>query len=62
MAEAKKRLSDEDQARVDKVINSGYNVTERKPFRPFRLALFLLAIVMAISGFSLLIARLNGIY
>ena len=30
-------LSAEDQARVDQVINAGYNRTERQPFRPLRL-------------------------
>jgi len=59
---AERKLSDEDMARVQQYLTSGYNVTERKPFRPLRLALFWLVIVMGISAFSLLLARLNGIY
>jgi quinol-cytochrome oxidoreductase complex cytochrome b subunit len=43
------QLSPEDQKRVDSVINSGYNSTERKPFRPLRL-LFVLWIVVTCLG------------
>jgi hypothetical protein len=57
----KPKLSDEDLARVDSYLNSGFNVTERKPFRPFKLLFILALIVVGISGFALLIARLNNI-
>lgn len=43
------QLSPEDQARVDQVVNSGYNTTERKPFKPLRL-FFILAIVVIVIG------------
>lgn len=45
------RLSVEDQARVNKVIHSGVNQTERKPFRIWRL---LLVIWLVLGGMSLL--------
>ena len=45
-----KQLSPEDQANVDEFIKTGYNATERRPFRPFRL-LFVLWIVVSLLGF-----------
>lgn len=56
------RLHPEDQARVDEFIKRGVNSVERKPFRPLRLLLILIAIVMALSIFSQLQARWAGIY
>jgi hypothetical protein len=56
------RLRPEDQARVDEFIKRGVNAVERKPFRPLRLLLILIAIVMALSIFSQLLARWAGIY
>jgi len=56
------RLSPEDQARVDGFLKRGVNSVERKPFRPIRLLLILLAIVTGLSLFSLMLARLNGVY
>ena len=56
------RLSPEDQARVDKFISSGVNSVERKPFRPLRLLLILLVIVSSLTGLSLLLARVSGVY
>jgi hypothetical protein len=56
------RLHPEDQARVDEFIKRGVNSVERKPFRPLRLLLILIAIVMALSIFSQLLARWAGIY
>ena len=56
------RLHPEDQARVDEFIKRGVNSVERKPFRPLRLLLILIAIVMALSIFSQLLARWSGIY
>ena len=55
------RLSPEDQARVDQVINSGYNSTERKPFRPFRLLFVLWVIVSAMGLFAWGYARYQGL-
>jgi hypothetical protein len=56
------RLSPEDQAKVDKFVSSGINSVERKPFRPFRLLLFLIVIVSCLTGVSLLLARVAGVY
>ena len=56
------KLNPEDQARVDEFIKRGINSVERKPFKPLRLLGFLLVIVTALSVFSLVLARMNGIY
>ena len=56
------RLHPEDQARVDEFIRRGVNSVERKPFRPMRLLLILIAIVTGLSIFSQLLARWAGIY
>jgi hypothetical protein len=60
MAE-KPKLSDEDLARVDSYLHSGFNVTKRKPFRPFQLLGVLALIVVSISAFALLIASMNDV-
>ena len=39
------RLHPEDQARVDEFVSRGVNSVERKPFRPLRLLLMLIAVV-----------------
>lgn len=56
-----KKLSDEDQAKVDAYLQSGYNDVERKPFRPFLLLGVILAVLTALSLLSLLIARTKGV-
>ncbi|WP_187276606.1 DUF3094 family protein [Parahaliea maris] len=56
------RLKAEDQAKVDAFLQRGVNSVERKPFRPFRLLLVLVAIVMGLSLFSQLLARWAGVY
>ena len=56
------RLHPEDQARVDEFIKRGVNSVERQPFRPMRLLLILIVIVMGLSIFSQFIARWSGIY
>ncbi|MBP6682461.1 MAG: DUF3094 family protein [Halioglobus sp.] len=56
------RLYPEDQARVDEFIRRGVNSVERKPFRPMRLLLILIAIVTGLSIFSQFLARWAGIY
>ena len=61
MAE-QKQLSDEDMARVEEYLHSGYNATERKPFRPLYMRVLLLIAVSSLSALSLLIARSLGIY
>ena len=56
-----KKLTDEDQAKVDAYLKSGYNDVERKPFRPFLLLGVILAVLTALSLLSLLIARTKGV-
>ena len=56
------RLYPADQARVDEFVKRGVNSVERKPFRPLRLLLILIAIVLGLSIFSQLLARWAGIY
>lgn len=55
------KLSPEDQARVDQVINSGYNATDRKPFRPFRLFLVLWAVVSLLGFIAWAFAKYHGL-
>ncbi|PLW84464.1 DUF3094 domain-containing protein [Kineobactrum sediminis] len=56
------RLYPEDQAKVDAFVSRGINSVERKPFRPLRLVIVLVAIVTGLSLFSQLLARWAGIY
>ena len=56
------RLYPEDQAKVDEFISKGVNSVERKPFRPMRLMLLLIGVVLGLSILSQLIARLAGVY
>lgn len=60
MAE-KKQLSDEDMARVEEFLESGVNDTPRKPFKPLRLMIMLIVVVMGMSFLSVGITRLAGI-
>lgn len=55
-----KKLSDEDQARVDRVINSGVNDVERGPFRPWRLLFFIWLVLLALGAVSWLIGSDAG--
>lgn len=56
------RLHPEDQKRVDDYLKRGYNSVERKPFKPFRLMLMLVAVVLLLSFFSQLLAHWAGVY
>ena len=56
------RLHPEDQARVDGFIQRGVNSVERKPFRPLRLLIILIGIVLGLSIFSQFLARWAGVY
>ena len=56
------KLYPEDQAKVDEFVSRGVNSVERKPFRPFRLLLALMVIVIFLSIFSQLLAQWAGIY
>ena len=54
------RLSEEDLERVRSVTSSGYNRTERKPFRPLTLLVILWAVVAILGGISWLIGKNSG--
>lgn len=56
------RLYPEDQAKVDDFVKRGINSVERKPFRPMRLLLMLIAVVMGLSIFSQFLAHWAGVY
>ncbi len=56
------RLYPEDQAKVDEFISKGVNSVDRKPFRPLRLMLMLMGVVLGLSILSQLIARWAGVY
>ena len=53
-------LYPEDQKKVDEFVNRGINSVERKPFRPLRLFLLLIAVVTASSAFSIAAERVEG--
>ena len=53
-------LSAEDQARVDQVLNSGYNRVERKPFRGLILLAGIWAIIAALGWVSYYIGKQAG--
>ena len=53
-------LSAEDQARVDQVLNAGYNRVERKPFRGFILLAGIWAIIAALGWVSYYIGKQAG--
>lgn len=52
------KLCEEDLERVRKVTSSGIHAVERKPFRPFRLLLVIVAVLTSLSLFSIFIAGL----
>ena len=56
------RLYPEDQARVDEFLKRGVNSVERKPFKPFRMILLLIAVVTFFSILSQMIANWSGVY
>lgn len=55
-------LYPEDQKKVDEFLKRGVNSVERKPFRPMRLLIMLIAVVMGLSILSQFLARWAGIY
>lgn len=55
-----RHLSEEDQARVDAVLHSGYNQTEKKPFRGWLLAAVLAVIVVGLGVLARGIAVSQG--
>mgnify|MGYP001817275758 CR=1 FL=1 len=56
------RLRPEDQAKVDEFVNRGVNAVERKPFKPLRLIIMLIVVVVGLSVLSQLLARWAGVY
>jgi hypothetical protein len=55
-------LHPEDQEKVDEFLKRGVNAVERKPFRPGRLLIMLVVVVLGLSIFSQWLARWAGIY
>lgn len=55
-------LRPEDQQKVDEFLKRGVNSVERKPFRPGRLLIMLVVVVMGLSIFSQWLAHWAGIY
>ena len=55
-------LSEEDQARVDYVVRTGVNSTDKRPFRPILLLVLLVAVVTGFSLLSQVLARWAGVY
>ena len=56
------RLYPDDQAKVDEFISRGVNSVERKPFRPMRLLILLMVVVIGLSILRQVLARWSGIY
>ena len=56
------RLYPEDQKKVDEFVKRGVNSVERKPYRPMRLLLLLMLVVIGLSLLSQFLARWAGIY
>jgi hypothetical protein len=54
------KLSAEDMERVEKYLNSGFNTTEHKPFRGFRLLFGIWVIIAALGYLSYLIGKQAG--
>jgi uncharacterized protein involved in response to NO len=54
------KLSAEDMERVEKYLNSGFNVTERKPFRGFILLGGIWAVIAALGWISYQIGKQAG--
>jgi hypothetical protein len=57
----RRQLSDEDQARVDDYLQSGYNRSERKPFRPLLLLFVLWIVVMLLGLVAFALSRYFGV-
>ena len=55
-------LYPEDQEKVDGFLKRGVNAVPRKPFRPGRLLIMLVVVVLGLSLFSQWLARWAGIY
>jgi hypothetical protein len=54
------KLSSEDMQRVEKYLNSGFNRSQRKPFRPLLLLLVIWIVVAVLGGISWYIGKESG--
>ncbi|AJE22469.1 DUF3094 domain-containing protein [Azotobacter chroococcum] len=52
------RLKPEDQQRVDEYLSAPQHQVERQPFRPWRLALIVLTVVVCLGLLSRILGRL----
>lgn len=52
------RLNPDDQQRVDEYLSAPQHQVERQPFRPWRLALVVLAVVICLGLLSRILGRL----
>ncbi|MEX6501669.1 DUF3094 family protein [Pseudomonas zhanjiangensis] len=52
------RLSPDDQQRVEQYLSAPQHQVERQPFKPWRLLLVILAVVMGLGLLSRLLSRL----
>lgn len=58
---SQKKLSEEDQSKVDQYLKSGVNEVERKPFRPWLLLLVIVVVLTLLSLLSVFIAQTKGV-
>jgi hypothetical protein len=57
----KPQLTEQDQARVDEYLSSGFNKTEKKPYHPWILLLILFVIVSGMGFFAIWFTGFVGI-
>ena len=57
----KNQLSNEDQLRVERYLNSAQHIGEKQPFRPWRLLLVIWVVLLVLSGVSYAIALSHGV-
>ena len=61
MPKPPRKLSPEDQAKVDQFLQEGYNDVDRKAFRPGILFIILFGVLLVFSAIAFLIARSVGV-
>ncbi len=54
------KLYEEDQAKVDAVLQKGVYKVDRKPFRPWMLLLIIFIVLTGITAVSFIIAAMEG--
>ncbi len=62
MQDSDKKLTDDDQDRVDRFLKTGVNSVSRRPFKPFLLIALLLGVVTGLSLLSQWLAHKAGVY